>query len=292
MKSRIVIQQESKAVFLENGIKETKSRVETTVQMIAHYIITMLVCNGESADYCKQFLENLKKLLPVTNKSREKLLTYCKNVLDIDVESVIEVSKKTYGISKGIKRPSFCSKAEFNRYCDLWYDNVYKIQFSIAIDVTAAVLYTFSKDLEYTPAKCHKAYEDMDVFCRMMVEGKFFNTRYDVNNYIEMVANDYGIILYDEINMCYSKQILPTKAQWYDMIESGEKTEEYRADVPYYNSRFEKYEGQHILVAFRNGYSRKNRTMFREVVPIKRKGGRPEWGGNFDTVYWVLQIVK
>ena len=31
---------------------------------------------------------------------------------------------------------------------------------------------------------------------------------------------------------------LPLKAKWYDMIESGEKTEEYRVTKPYWIKRF------------------------------------------------------
>ena len=32
--------------------------------------------------------------------------------------------------------------------------------------------------------------------------------------------------------------ILPIKKKWFDMIASGEKTEEYREIKPYYDSRF------------------------------------------------------
>ena len=35
--------------------------------------------------------------------------------------------------------------------------------------------------------------------------------------------------------------ILPIKKQWYDMILSGEKKEEYREIKPYYEKRFSTY---------------------------------------------------
>lgn len=58
---------------------------------------------------------------------------------------------------------------------------------------------------------------------------------------------------------------LPITLQWYDMILSGEKTEEYREVKPYYDSRFRRLFDmdesnnptgldEHPIL-FRNGYS-------------------------------------
>jgi hypothetical protein len=85
---------------------------------------------------------------------------------------------------------------------------------------------------------------------------------------------------------------LPIKGKWYDMILSGEKEEEYRADTPYYAARFAKYEKKMVRVRLRNGYRADSRTMEVVVVPMRRKGARPEWGGNPEKVCWVLEIQE
>ena len=57
---------------------------------------------------------------------------------------------------------------------------------------------------------------------------------------------------------------LPIKKQWFLMIRSGEKTEEYRNPTPYWHTRFETLFGEPLhqaaslkhkaWVRFRNGY--------------------------------------
>ncbi len=47
---------------------------------------------------------------------------------------------------------------------------------------------------------------------------------------------------------------LNLKKKWFDMIASGEKTEEYREIKPYWNTRL--YGKEFDLVKFRNGYSK------------------------------------
>lgn len=85
---------------------------------------------------------------------------------------------------------------------------------------------------------------------------------------------------------------LPTKAKWFNMIRSGEKLEEYREDTPYYAARFARYFGIPVKVRFRNGY-RENSPAFDAIVcPVRRKGAKPEWGGDPDKVYWVLEILE
>jgi len=82
---------------------------------------------------------------------------------------------------------------------------------------------------------------------------------------------------------------LPIKKKWFDMIKCGDKLEEYRARSPYYESRFSKYMGKEITVKFRNGYRSDSPAIVCLVVPFLAPG-RPEWGGKFDEVYWVLYI--
>lgn len=84
---------------------------------------------------------------------------------------------------------------------------------------------------------------------------------------------------------------LPIKKKWYDMILSGEKPEEYRADTPYYAARFAKYEGRSVVIRLRNGYRADSRTMEVVVVPRRRTGAKPEWGGNPKERCWALAIL-
>ncbi len=84
---------------------------------------------------------------------------------------------------------------------------------------------------------------------------------------------------------------LPIKKKWYDMIRAGKKLEEYRANTPYYAARFRKYEGEPVGIILRNGYRLDSPAILAEVVPKRRKGAKPEWGGNPEETCWVLQIL-
>ena len=92
---------------------------------------------------------------------------------------------------------------------------------------------------------------------------------------------------------------LPLKKQWYNMIESGEKREEYREIKPYWNKRLM---GNTIgpLFSHRNGYETVNvngythvcfhygytkRTMMFEIVDIIIGRGKTEWGAPEKDVY-------
>ena len=73
---------------------------------------------------------------------------------------------------------------------------------------------------------------------------------------------------------------LPLKREWYDMIASGEKREEYRDYKPYWNVRIQNAiaESKPIVAAFSLG--RHRATMFFDVSVIKAVCGsnHPEWG--------------
>lgn len=84
---------------------------------------------------------------------------------------------------------------------------------------------------------------------------------------------------------------LPLKAVWYLMIESGEKTEEYREIKPYWNKRICKcvfatknmcekdkckYCKEYTHVRFRYGYTK--RTMLFKLDSISIGKGNPDWG--------------
>jgi len=99
---------------------------------------------------------------------------------------------------------------------------------------------------------------------------------------------------------CADMLILPIKKQWYDLILSGEKKEEYREIKPYYRSRL-KNEGfldQYGLpdlwqdwVLFRNGYS-KSSPSFEALCTVDIRTGRPEWGAEPGKEYYVLKILE
>lgn len=100
--------------------------------------------------------------------------------------------------------------------------------------------------------------------------------------------------------------ILPIKKQWFDMILSGEKKEEYREIKPYWEKRFKNYFGwaygptsantwgwqfppHKKEVIFRNGYG-KDAPEFTAEVTITEKEGNSEWGAVSGQMYYVLQI--
>lgn len=102
--------------------------------------------------------------------------------------------------------------------------------------------------------------------------------------------------------------VLPTQKQWFDMILAREKKEEYRERKEYWQKRFQRYFGYcygelqdgsfgyHFLstskeVIFRNGY-RKDAPEFCAMVTISEGEGKPEWGAEPGTVYYVLAIHR
>lgn len=81
---------------------------------------------------------------------------------------------------------------------------------------------------------------------------------------------------------------LPLKAKWYDMIESGIKTEEYREFKEYWFKRLanKKYK----YVRFSYGYTR--RTMTFEIEDLGLDIGRPEWGATLGKVYFIIKLGR
>lgn len=102
--------------------------------------------------------------------------------------------------------------------------------------------------------------------------------------------------------------ILPIKREWFDMILSGEKKEEYREIKPYYETRFTNLFGMIVvhgklvpspflevpytpvqIITFRNGYSKNSPTLEAECTLSLGKG-RPEWGAKPGEEYYILHI--
>jgi hypothetical protein len=82
---------------------------------------------------------------------------------------------------------------------------------------------------------------------------------------------------------------LTLKKRWFDMIASGEKTEEYREIKPYWSRRLESKNFD--AIQFRNGYSKNAPTMIVSLVDIVKSVGCKKWGAPSDQVY-VLKLGK
>ena len=74
---------------------------------------------------------------------------------------------------------------------------------------------------------------------------------------------------------------LPLMAKWYEMIESGEKHEEYRENKPYWQKRL--LSGKWDAVKFRYGYTQ--RTMTFQIKEIRLGKGKKEWGAGENEVF-------
>lgn len=85
---------------------------------------------------------------------------------------------------------------------------------------------------------------------------------------------------------------LTLKKQWFDMIASGEKPEEYREIKDYWYTRLFDVTGKPIrydIVRFRNGYSSSAPTMDVEYKGVKIGIGKSEWGApKEDGVYKIM----
>lgn len=102
---------------------------------------------------------------------------------------------------------------------------------------------------------------------------------------------------------------LPLKAKWYEMIESGVKTEEYREIKPYWIKRFCHLwdmcgnGGGHCSDCFKNpivkpkpyvqfSYGYTKRTMAFEVKSICTGYGKPEWGAPKDRDVFIIALGR
>jgi hypothetical protein len=81
---------------------------------------------------------------------------------------------------------------------------------------------------------------------------------------------------------------LTLKKQWFDMIASGVKREEYREMKPYWHKRLanRKYDA----IQFRNGYSKDAPTMLVELKSILSGLGIIEWGAPAAHPVYILTL--
>lgn len=82
-----------------------------------------------------------------------------------------------------------------------------------------------------------------------------------------------------------SKELhLVLKHKWYDMIATGEKTEEYREIKRYYEKKF--YNNDYTHIVFHRGYTK---TTMKYAINILTIGfGRPEWGAEKGKEYYKI----
>ena len=91
---------------------------------------------------------------------------------------------------------------------------------------------------------------------------------------------------------------LPIKKQWFDMIRSGVKTEEYRERTGHYYKRFRNIGFLNLSapeykakIRFRNGYYRGAPELIASCT-LSIGQGRPEWGAQEGKEYYVLHIKE
>ena len=98
---------------------------------------------------------------------------------------------------------------------------------------------------------------------------------------------------------------LVLKRKWYDMIDSGIKTEEYREIKPYWEKRLLDYKSLSDIddaphhfprgykkVVFCLGYQRNAPSMAFEVRDICFGKGKPEWGAPTDKEVFIIKLGK
>lgn len=109
--------------------------------------------------------------------------------------------------------------------------------------------------------------------------------------------------------LCTGRQVLhlTLKKKWYDLIASGDKTEEYREIKEYWKNRlildhnpvhqqwnerqlppFKNYD----VVVFKNGYSKEAPTMIVELNAFSIGFGNEKWGAEPNEKYFVLHLGK
>ena len=81
---------------------------------------------------------------------------------------------------------------------------------------------------------------------------------------------------------------LTLQRQWFDMILSGQKREEYREMKPYWNLRLGKT--RYDLIKFRNGYHLTSPTMLVELKEHLSGLGIIEWGAPAGRPVHILKL--
>jgi len=84
---------------------------------------------------------------------------------------------------------------------------------------------------------------------------------------------------------------LVLKEEWYRMIESGEKTEEYREIKPFWEKRMQNCrDRRYDKVTFHLGYAKNRPSMTFALDKIMINKGKPEWGAEEGKLYFVIHL--
>jgi len=83
---------------------------------------------------------------------------------------------------------------------------------------------------------------------------------------------------------------LTLEKQWFDMIASGVKREEYREMKPYWNKRLMCNKKQYDKILFRNGYSRNAPRLLIEFTELQSGLGIIEWGAPEGKAVYILKL--
>ena len=93
---------------------------------------------------------------------------------------------------------------------------------------------------------------------------------------------------------------LNLKRKWFDMILSGEKTEEYRDIKPFYDKRFEPLFPTIIrnevfypiidTITFSNGYAKDRPQFVIKIKEIEKNTGKTFWGAELGKRYYVFHL--
>lgn len=81
---------------------------------------------------------------------------------------------------------------------------------------------------------------------------------------------------------------LTLKKKWFDLILSGEKTEEYIEIKPYWQKRLTSK--SYDIVVFRNGYAADAPQFSIELKSITQGVGKIEWGAEKDKMCFILKL--
>lgn len=88
---------------------------------------------------------------------------------------------------------------------------------------------------------------------------------------------------------------LTLKKEWFDLIASGEKKEEYREIKSYWLKRFTD-QGSSFrhwdIVAFRNGYAKESPIIYCVFKGIEIGTGNPKWGAEPNKDYFIIKLGK
>jgi len=82
---------------------------------------------------------------------------------------------------------------------------------------------------------------------------------------------------------------LTLKKKWFDMIASGEKSEEYRELKPYWHKRLNK---SYDVIQFRNGYAKDAPRITVELREIMTGLGIIPWGAPEGEPVYILKLGK